>query len=30
VVVLVAGIRIGARIYDRRAPELLQTIRSFA
>lgn len=30
VLVLVAGIRIGARLYDRRAPELLQTIRSFA
>jgi ABC-2 type transport system permease protein len=27
---LVAGVRIGARVYDRRAPELLQTIRSFA
>jgi ABC-2 type transport system permease protein len=30
VVALVAGVRIGARVYDRRAPELLQTIRSFA
>lgn len=28
--VLVAGIRLGARVYDQRAPELLQTIRSFA
>jgi ABC-2 type transport system permease protein len=30
VAALVAGVRIGARVYDRRAPELLQTIRSFA
>lgn len=29
-VVLVAGIRTGARVYDGRAPELLQTMRSFA
>ena len=28
--VLVTGIRLGARVYDQRAPELLQTIRSFA
>lgn len=28
--VLVAGVRIGARVYDRRAPELLQALRSFA
>jgi ABC-2 type transport system permease protein len=27
---VVAGVRVGARSYDRRAPELLQTIRSFA
>lgn len=27
---VVVGIRLGARTYDRRAPELLQTIRSFA
>lgn len=28
--VLIAGVRIGARIYDARAPELLQALRSFA
>lgn len=28
--VLIAGVRTGARVYDQRAPELLQTIRSFA
>ena len=27
---LVAGVRVGGGLYDRRAPELLQTIRSFA
>jgi ABC-2 type transport system permease protein len=27
---LVAGVRIGARVYDRRAPELLQQMRAFA
>ncbi|WP_282946821.1 hypothetical protein [Cellulomonas endometrii] len=27
---VVVGVRLGARVYDRRAPELLQTIRSFA
>lgn len=30
VVVLVLGVRWGARIYDRRAPELLQQVLSFA
>lgn len=30
VAVLLGGIRLGAREYDRRAPELLQTLRSFA
>lgn len=30
VAVLVTGVRLGAQVYDRRAPELLQTIRSFA
>lgn len=28
--VLVAGVRIGAKLYDRRAPELLRALRSFA
>ncbi|RMI13743.1 hypothetical protein [Cellulomonas triticagri] len=30
VAAVVVGIRTGARVYDRRAPELLQSIRSFA